>query len=464
MRLENFIVFLCVLITVSSCQKKTGSISDRPPYDSLAQKMIAEGMKTYPAYSMLHDLCIHIGPRLSGSPEAARAVEWGKSRMEELGFENIRLEPVIVPHWVRGKTEELMIVRFSGMPIRSLNICALGGSIGTPKEGITAEVVEVQSFDELHALGDQVQGKIVFYNRPMDRTKFYPGEAYGGAVDQRSKGAMEAGKMGAVAVIVRSMTTRLDDVPHTGAMNYIDTIPKIPAAAISTLGAEALSDMLKKEAGIKVRIKLDCEILPDAESANVVGELRGSTLPNEIVVIGGHLDSWDKGQGAHDDGAGVVQCLEAIRLLKAQGLRPKRTIRVVLFMNEENGLRGGKAYAKADRPNEKHIAAIETDAGGFSPRAFTVDADSIVIPKIAQWAYALAPLDADKIVKGHGGADISELKKQGVPTIGLRPDWHRYFDYHHSDLDTIDKVNERELEAGAIAMAVMSYVLAEEGT
>jgi hypothetical protein len=297
----------------------------------------------------------------------------------------------------------------------------------------------------------------------MDRTKFFPGEAYGGAVNQRSKGAIEAGKMGAAAVIVRSMTTRLDDVPHTGAMNYVDSIPKIPAAAISTAGAEALSEILKKEPFVKVRIKLDCEILPDVESANVVGELRGSVFPNEIVVIGGHLDSWDKGHGAHDDGAGVVQCLEAIRLLKAQGLRPKRTIRVVLFMNEENGLRGGKAYAKMERPNEKHIVAIETDAGGFSPRAFTVDADSLVIPRIAQWAYALAPLEADKIVKGHGGADISELKKQGVPTIGLRPDWHRYFDYHHSDLDTFDKVNERELEAGAIAMAVMSYVLAEEG-
>lgn len=454
---------LCVLLAVSSCQKNGKPKSEKPPYDSLAQKMIVEGMKTYPAYDMLHDLCINIGPRLSGSPEAARAVEWGKKKMEELGFENVRLEPVTVPHWVRGKTEELVVVKFAGLPIQTLNICALGGSIGTSKEGITAEAVEVHSFEELHALGDKVKGKIVFYNRPMDRTKFFPGEAYGGAVDQRSKGAIEAGKMGAVAVIVRSMTTRLDDVPHTGAMNYVDSIPKIPAAAISTVGAEALSEILRKEPFVKVRIKLDCEILPDAESANVVGELRGSNLPNEIVVIGGHLDSWDKGHGAHDDGAGVVQCLEAIRLLKAQGLRPKRTIRVVLFMNEENGLRGGKAYAKMERPNEKHIAAIETDAGGFSPRAFTVDADSLVIPKIAQWAYALAPLEADKIVKGHGGADISELKKQGVPTIGLRPDWHRYFDYHHSDLDTIDKVNERELEAGAIAMAVMSYVLAEEG-
>lgn len=463
MRMITYTGFLCVMFTMISCQKNTQLRSERPPYDSLAQRMIVEGMKTYPAYDLLHDLCINIGPRLSGSPEAARAVEWGKKKMEELGFENVRLEPVTVPHWVRGKTEELVVVRFSGMPIQSLNICALGGSIATPKEGITAEVVEVQSFDELHALGDKIKGKIVFYNRPMDRTKFFPGEAYGGAVDQRSKGAIEAGKMGAAAVIVRSMTTRLDDVPHTGAMNYVDTIPKIPAAAISTVGAEALSDLLKKEPGVKVRIKMDCEILPDAESANVVGELRGSSLPNEIVVIGGHLDSWDKGQGAHDDGAGVVKCLEAIRLLKAQGLRPKRTIRVVLFMNEENGLRGGKAYAKMERPNEKHIAAIETDAGGFSPRAFTVDADSLALPKIAQWAYALAPLEADKIVKGHGGADISELKKLGVPTIGLRPDWHRYFDYHHSDLDTIDKVNERELEAGSIAMAIMSYVLAEEG-
>lgn len=462
MRLKKLVALLAVSLQLFSCQK-THHYAERPPYDSLTVKMIAEGMKNYPAYDMLYELSVQIGPRLSGSPEAARAVEWGRKKMEELGFDNVRLEPVTVPHWVRGKTEELVVVKFGGMPIRSLTICALGGSIGTSKEGITAEAVEVQSFEELHALGDKVKGKIVFYNRPMDRTKFFPGEAYGGAVDQRSKGAMEAGKMGAAAVIVRSMTTRLDDVPHTGAMNYVDSIPKIPAAAISTVGAEALSEILKKEPFVKVRIKMDCEILPDVESANVVGELRGSSLPNEIILIGGHLDSWDKGHGAHDDGAGVVQCLEAIRLLKAQGLRPKRTIRVVLFMNEENGLRGGKAYAKMERPNEKHIAAIETDAGGFSPRAFTVDADSLALPKIAKWAYVLAPLEADKIVKGHGGADISELKKLGVPTIGLRPDWHRYFDYHHSDLDTIDKVNERELEAGAVAMAIMSYVLAEEG-
>ncbi|KAB2878815.1 M20/M25/M40 family metallo-hydrolase [bacterium] len=462
MRLKKLVALLAVSLQLFSCQK-THHYAERPPYDSLTVKMIAEGMKNYPAYDMLYELSVQIGPRLSGSPEAARAVEWGRKKMEELGFDNVRLEPVTVPHWVRGKTEELVVVKFGGMPIRSLTICALGGSICTSKEGITAEAVEVQSFEELHALGDKVKGKIVFYNRPMDRTKFFPGEAYGGAVDQRSKGAMEAGKMGAAAVIVRSMTTRLDDVPHTGAMNYVDSIPKIPAAAISTVGAEALSEILKKEPFVKVRIKMDCEILPDVESANVVGELRGSSLPNEIILIGGHLDSWDKGHGAHDDGAGVVQCLEAIRLLKAQGLRPKRTIRVVLFMNEENGLRGGKAYAKMERPNEKHIAAIETDAGGFSPRAFTVDADSLALPKIAKWAYVLAPLEADKIVKGHGGADISELKKLGVPTIGLRPDWHRYFDYHHSDLDTIDKVNERELEAGAVAMAIMSYVLAEEG-
>ena len=463
MRLIKFVSLLLVSFQLFSCQKIQRVKAEKPPYDSLTQKMIVEGMKSYPAYDMLYELSVQIGPRLSGSPGAARAVEWGKKKMEDLGFENVHLEPVMVPHWVRGNVEELVVVGFSGMPISALKICALGGSIATPKQGITAEVVEVQTFDELHAMGDRIKGKIVFFNRPMDRTKFFPGEAYGGAVDQRSKGAAEAGKMGAVAVIVRSMTTRLDDVPHTGAMNYVDTIPKIPAAAVSTMGAEKLAELLKKGNPVNVRLKLDCETLPDVESANVVGELRGGVLPNEIVVIGGHLDSWDKGRGAHDDGTGVVECMEAIRLLKAQGLRPKRTIRVVLFMNEENGLRGGKAYAKAERPNEKHIAAIETDAGGFSPRAFTVEADSITLPKIAQWAYVLAPIEADKIVKGHGGADISELKKLGVPVLGLRPDWHRYFDYHHSDQDTIDKVNERELETGSIAMAIMSYVLAEEG-
>jgi len=431
------------------------------PYDSVAKKIITTGLHSRNAYKILEELTTSIGPRLSGSVGAEKAIEWGKSKMKSFGFDNVRTESLMVPHWVRGNKEEASVI-VNGKST-SLSICALGGSIATPNEGITADVLEVHSFEELQSKKDQANGKIIFFNRPLDDTKFSTFEAYSGAVNQRGSGAVEAAKVGGIAVIVRSMTTRLDNVPHTGAMNYIDTVAKIPAAAISTLDANVLSEFLLNEKNVKVKLVLSCEILPDVPSANVVGEIRGSEFPNEVVVIGGHLDSWDKGRGAHDDGAGVAHTLEALYLLKELGFQPKRTIRAVLFMNEENGLHGGKAYATVSRPSEKHIAAIETDAGGFSPTGFGVSTDSIRFEKIAQWAYLLEGINADRIRKGGGGADISELGKQGVPTIGLRVDQQRYFDYHHSNSDTIDKVNERELELGAIALSILSFVLAEEG-
>jgi Zn-dependent M28 family amino/carboxypeptidase len=246
-------------------------------------------------------------------------------------------------------------------------------------------------------------------------------------------------------------------------MGYDDGVPKVPGAAISTRDANMLSELIAREGSVSIRVKLSCETLQDVESANVVGELRGSEKPNEVIVIGGHLDSWDKGTGAHDDGAGCAHVIEALRLLKELGLTPKRTIRAVTFINEENGLRGGKAYAAKERPGEKHIAAIESDAGGFTPRGFGVQADSLVIEKIAQWAPVFASMEADRIRKGGGGADISELGKQGVPMIGLRVDGQQYFDYHHSDRDILENVNERELELGAAAVAILAYVLAQEG-
>jgi carboxypeptidase Q len=431
-------------------------------YDSLARKMMIAGLTSGQAYAMLAELSDSIGARLSGSENAAKAVRWGKKKMEDWGFDHVHLEPVTVPHWVRGNVEEANIVDSPLTEDKRLSICALGGTIGTPKDGITAEVLEVRSFSDLKTLKEKVKGKIIFFDRPMDRALFSTGSAYGGAVDQRSKGAAEAARYGAVAVLVRSMTTQLDDFPHTGAMNYVDSIPKIAAAAVSTLGAERLSRLLAK-GRVTVQLKLSAQILPDVESANVVGELVGTEKPNEVITIGGHLDSWDKGRGAHDDGAGSVHCIEALRLMRSLGLRPKRTIRVVLFMNEENGLRGGKAYAEKDRPGEKHIAAIESDHGAFAPTGFSIESDSMTVEKIARWAYALKPLEADRLAKGGGGADISVLAKKGIPCLGMHTDGQKYFDYHHSDHDTIDTVNERELELGAIAVAVMAYVLAEEG-
>jgi hypothetical protein len=433
-------------------------------------RLFTDGLATGKAYSMLAELTGTIGPRLSGSPAAGRAIEWGRRTMEGLGFDSVWLEKVMVPHWVRGPIEEAFVEPSGARARIPLSICALGGSIGTPEGAVAGEVVEVKSFDELRAMGKSAQGKIIFFNRPMDPKKLTTFEAYGGAVDQRGSGAIEAARAGAIAAIVRSMTTRRDDEPHTGAMRYNDSIPKVPAAAVSTIDADYLDSLLSAEKRVRVSLRLSCETLPDVEQANVIGELRGTELPGEVLVVGGHLDSWDKGVGAHDDGAGVVQAIEALRLLRAAGLRPKRTIRAVLFINEENGLRGGTAYAALDRAKEKHIFAMESDAGGFTPRGFGVSTDSAILAKdpgivgkITSWSYLFEPIGADRISPGGGGSDISPLGREGVPCVGLRVDSHRYFDYHHSENDTFDKVNERELHLGAAAEAVLLYVIAQEG-
>ena len=460
--LSHFTVHISLLTLFLFTSSSLYGQSASTPYGETASKIADRGLTELRAFTMLTELTGTIGSRISGSPQAAKAVEWGKKTMLQCGFDSVYLQPVMVPRWVRGSVEHAWIL--DGKKEIPLTICALGGSIATPKKGITAEVIEVHSLEEAKNLGEKAKGKIVFYNRPMDPTKVQTMEAYGGAVDQRGGGAIEAARVGGVAALVRSMSLAIDDVPHTGAMHYNDSIPKIPSAAVSTVGANFLSEMLKAGKKIRVKIALSCETLPDVESANVIGEVRGSEKPGEVIVIGGHLDSWDKGQGAHDDGAGAVQSMEALRLLKELGLRPKRTIRCVLFMNEENGLRGGKAYAAAKRPaGEKDIAAIETDAGGFAPLGFGVSTDSARFEKIKKFSVALEEIGADRIQKGGGGADISPLAEAGVPMIGLMPENQRYFDYHHSDKDTIDKVNPRELELGAVAIAIFAYEIAQEG-
>jgi hypothetical protein len=430
-------------------------------YDSLAVRIAKEALRSNNSYDMLEDLCTKIGNRISGSLQAARAVQWAKQKMEDLGFENVHLEPVMVPHWVRGPVEEAYLLLPSGQR-EKLKITTLGGSIATPPEGITAEVIEVKSFDELNGLGDKAKGKIVFFNRPMDRTQFQTFAAYGGAVDQRGSGATMAARAGGVAALVRSMTTRIDDSPHTGGMGYVDSVKKVPSAAISTRGAEYLSKLLAQGTPVRILLKLSAQMLPDVESANVVGELRGTEKPNEVIVMGGHLDSWDIGFGAHDDGAGCIQSIEALRILKKLGLKPKRTIRAVMFMNEENGLRGGIGYAEKDRPGDKHIAAIESDEGGFTPRGFGIG-DTLAYTRIAPWAPLLSSIGADRIELGGGAADISPLGQKHVPLIALSVETERYFDMHHSENDNLGAVNERELALGSAAMAILSYVIAQEG-
>lgn len=412
------------------------------------------------SYDWLDHLSNQIGGRLSGSYNAEKAVKYTKEQLEELGLDRVWLQPVMVPKWVRGAKEYAFIETAPGMTT-TVPICALGGSVATPDGGLKAELVEVKSFDELDALGkDKIAGKIVFYNRPMQAELISTFNAYGGCVEQRYKGAEKAIAYGAAGVIVRSMNLRLDDFPHTGSMTYGDTpvSNRIPAAAISTNAAELLSTMLQLDPNIKFYFAQHCKQLKDVQSYNVIGEITGSTYPNKVMVVGGHLDSWDLGDGAHDDGAGVVQSMEVLRLLKQTGYKPKHTMRVVLFMNEENGLRGGKKYAKvAAEKSENHVFALESDSGGFTPRGFSFDCSDENFEKVLSWKSLFKPYLIHYFEKGGSGADIGPLKGDNV-LCGLRPDSQRYFDHHHAANDTFEHVNKRELELGAATMTSLMYL------
>jgi hypothetical protein len=388
------------------------------------------------------------------------AVEWGKRELENIA-DSVWLQPVMVPQWVRGQKEIARIKK----PKTAMNVCALGGSIGTGPGGVTGEVVEVKSLEELKQLGEKhVKGKIVFFNRPMDPAKVHTFAAYGGAVDQRASGPSEAARYGAIGAIVRSMGLNQEDYPHTGGLRYDPSLPKIPAIAISTKHADQLSESLKANKNLEFYFETHCETLPDVQSYNVIGELKGSEYSDEIIVVSGHLDSWDLGQGAHDDGAGVVHSMEALRLFKVLGIKPKRTIRVVLFMNEENGLRGGIEYARyVEQKREKHIAAIESDRGGFTPRGFSMSSTVSVREKIKSWRSLLEPYGLTDFNQEGGGADIGPLMPLGIPLIGFLPDSQRYFDYHHTEVDTIDKVSKRELELGAASIAALVYLIDKHG-
>ncbi len=442
----------------------SGQLFAQIQQDSLIGGLLKTGLGKGEAFELLEELTSKAGPRLSGSRGAEIAVEVTFKMMMDRGFDSTHLEHVMVPRWERGEVEKATITS-AGLPKPlPVTVCALGGSVGTPAEGVEGSIIEVRTFDELQTRAKEAQGKVILYNRPFDPTHLNTFASYSGAVNQRSQGAIEAARVGAIAVLVRSMTGMIDDVPHTGAMNYSDEVPKIPAAAISTQDADLVSSYLRDGLDLSVNLQLSAKTLADVQSANVVGQLTGSLFPNEIIVVAGHLDSWDKGTGAHDDGAGCVQAIEALNLLKKLGVKPKRTIRAVMFMNEENGVRGGKQYAVApERKGEKHIAAIESDRGGFAPRGITVHGDSTVVGRVNRWQPLFAQLNAGQIGPGYSGVDISHLVDQGTPGFGLDVENHRYFDYHHSDHDTIDKVNARELELGAIVEALLCYLISEEG-
>ncbi|MES1227229.1 MAG: M20/M25/M40 family metallo-hydrolase, partial [Armatimonadota bacterium] len=432
---------LTVVCALSSAQSK---------YDTLTDAMAQKGLNELGAYHLLEELSGGIGPRLSGSPSAAKAVEWGQTTMKRLGFQNVHLVPCMVPHWVRGDKESLDIISSDGSAM-PLSCCALGMSYASPDGGVTAEVVEVHSLDEASKLGDKAKGKIVFYNGPMPAQLTNTFGAYGAAGGQRFRGPVTAARLGAVGAIVRSMTLALDDFPHTGVTEFGPADPKIPAVAVSLVAADRLHDELQK-GSVTVKLVTHCQVLPDEPSANVVGEIVGSEKPNEVIVMGGHLDSWDLGRGAHDDGAGIVQSLEALRLLHDLGWKPKRTIRVVLWMNEENGGRGADAYVEyAKKATEKHIAGMESDSGGFAPRGFGVSLQAKKAKSLDKWLPALSKFEIERFYPGgEGGADVDGLADVHAVVFGLAPESQRYFDYHHSDKDTIDKVNPRELELGAM--------------
>lgn len=438
-----------------------------PQEDSLnIRKLYDVALLNGQSYEWLDHLSNKIGGRLSGSVQAAQAVEYTKEELESLGLDRVWLQPVMVPKWTRG-AKEYAYVQTAGGPTNTVNITALGGSVSTPETGLRAKVLEVQGLEDLEQFGrDQIEGKIIFYNRPMRADLIQTFSAYGGCVDQRYSGAAEAAKYGAAGVIVRSLSHKIDDHPHTGSMSYGDlpNSKRIPAAAISTKDAEYLSSMLKLNKDLDFYYKMNSQNFDDVESHNVIGEIKGSEKPEEIIVVGGHLDSWDIGDGAHDDGAGVVQSMEVLRLFKEAGIRPKRTIRVVLFMNEENGLRGGNKYAEVSKQeNERHVFALESDAGGFTPRGFSFDASPSQFKQVEQWKPLFEPYLVHYFERGGSGADIGPLKNGNTVLAGLRPDSQRYFDYHHAATDTFDAVNKRELELGAATMASLVYLVDKYG-
>ncbi|MEO7922798.1 MAG: M20/M25/M40 family metallo-hydrolase [Chitinophagaceae bacterium] len=427
------------------------------------------------AYDNLRHLTKNIGGRLAGSPGMVKAEQWALKALQASGADKAWLQECLVPHWVRGGKDE---AKASYVPAKSgakgganaatatkdLDVVALGNSMGTGAQAISADIILVNSFDELEKRKDEVKDKIVFYNYKFNDTYVNTFLAYRDAGQYRGQGPSRAAKYGAKAVIVRSLSHATDNNPHTGATRYDSAYQKIPAVAIGLRDADWLSEQLSKSK-VSARLKTNGHFLPDTTGHNVIGEITGSEFPGEIITIGGHLDSWDNTEGAHDDGAGSVQTIEILRAFKAIGYQPKRTIRFVLFANEENGLRGGNKYAEeAKAKNEKHVLAIESDAGGFTPRALGFTGSDEQYKKFLGWKELIAPYGCTEFVKGGGGADIGPLNRAlKTPMASLNPDTQRYFDIHHSRSDTFETVNKRELELGAINMAALIYLVDKYG-
>ena len=434
-----------------------------PAQDSLIIRKISDDiMLRGTCYSNLRDLCKNIGHRLSGSPQAEDAVIWGKEALERAGADSVWLQPVIVPHWVRGK-ETLKLSFDQGMPV-TVPVLGVGNSVGTDGKPLEADIIMVTGIEEFNKLSPkEVKDKFVFFNHRFRQDVVHTFEAYGDAVLYRWSAPNSASAKGAVGVIIRAVSTGEDDHPHTGSLRYADSVRKIPSVAIGNRSADMLEGRLKS-GKVKATLTSDCKMYEDVLSYNVIGEIKGSQHADEIILVGGHLDSWDVGEGAHDDGAGCVQSIEVIRALKATGIKPKRTVRAVLFMNEENGLRGGITYNdSAKAKGEKHILAIETDAGGFSPRGIGLNMDDAKRDQVKRFRPLFLPYGVYNFEGKEGGADISPLSKEGVPTAGLIVDSQRYFDLHQTNADVFEAVNHRELKLGAVTLSALVYLVSEHG-
>lgn len=431
---------------------------------AMIKKISDEILRNGKAYDLLYQLTKQVGGRLAGSPQMYKAEAWGEKALKEMGADNVYLQECMVPRWVRYGKEEATILSADGKTInKKLDVLALGNSLGNGKP-VTAEVIAFNSFEEMDKRKSEVKGKIVYFNHSFDPTNIKPFISYGQTGVSRRAGPSAAAKYGAVAVMIRSLTESTANDPHTGGTVYNDSFPKIPAIAMGPRDADFVWELCKKSV-VKATMKTSAKFLPDTIGHNVIGELKGSTYPDEIITVGGHLDSWDVNEGAHDDGAGVVHTIEVMRALKAIGYTPKRTIRFVLFANEENGMRGGNKYAEvAKQKGEKHIFALESDEGGFTPRGFGFTATKDKHEKAQQWLSLLKPYGTEDMSGSGGGADIGPLNRLfGTPIAGFLPDPQRYFDLHHARTDVFENVNKRELLLGAVNMAGLIYLIDKYG-
>jgi carboxypeptidase Q len=419
-------------------------------YQATANRLVHSATNSTFAFQRLGTLCDTFGPRFSGSANLEKAIDWCLAEMKKDGFVNVHGEEVTVPHWVRGEESAVLVVPRR----RKLPMLGLGGSVGTPKEGLTAEVLVVDSFADLKANEARAKGKIVLFNLPFTN--------YRETVIVRREGAVEAAKVGAVASLIRSVGPFSMQTPHTGNMRYDDKVKRIPHAALSVEDAQMLARIQSRGETIRIQLKMEARTLPPAKSRNVIAEIRGSVKPNEIVIVSGHIDSWDVGQGAMDDGGGCLAAWEAARLIMKSGLKPRRTIRVVLWTNEENGLGGAKEYARRHAKDLKnHVLAIESDSGVFKPTGYGFLGSGEGMKVIQKIGGLLAPLGAGEIKKGCRGADVMRLIGGGVPVMHLEVDRERYFWFHHTHADTIDKLDRHEFNRCVASLAVMTFVAAD---